>query len=159
MSKAKYLFETEDAQLAFRIFQLINPAGAGVVAHEGGAMAVAAPAAHALPEALQPQPHVAPVAPPATHAALPPAAPVAPPVVEHAPPPAPAKKPKGEAPAGWTKEHIVNAAKTHGEVHGPAALKAIAESYGEKKVTDVDPALWPQLYGQLVVGTSLQTAG
>ena len=125
MTKHSYSFHTEDAAIAAKIFDLLKG--------HAPAAAVSAPVAPT------------PIAAPAQVAAVPPAAQA--PVV--APPAAEPPKPKGEAPPGWTREHITSAALAHSQTKGPASLKAIVEGFGEKKATEVDPARWPDLYAAL----------
>lgn len=126
MTKHSYSFHTEDAAIAAKIFDLLK-------GHAPAAALAAVPSA--------------PIAAPAQAAAVPPAPVVAPPAAE--PPAAEPPKPKGEAPPGWTRDHITSAALAHSQNKGPASLKAIVESFGEKKATEVDPARWPDLYAAL----------
>lgn len=124
-----YSFSTENAALAAKIMALMW-------GHVGGAghAPAAAPAAPPVP--------AAPVAPPV------PAAPVAPPAPA-APAPAPAAVQHGEAPAGWTIQHVQSVLQALGAnpaKGGPAAVKAILERFGVKKVTDINPAQWHEVY-------------
>jgi hypothetical protein len=132
-----FTFSTEDAALAAKIAALMS-GGPSVPA-------VAPPAPAAAPA---PAPVAAPVAAPPAPPAPPVAAPVAPPAPVAAPAPV-AQKQHGEPPQGWTIQHVQSALQalgTNPAKGGPAAVKAILEQFGAKKIAEVDPARWPELY-------------
>jgi hypothetical protein len=64
--------------------------------------------------------------------------------------PAPvAQQQHGAPPQGWTIQHVQSALQALGTnpgKGGPAAVKAILEQFGAKKIAEVDPARWPELY-------------
>ena len=129
-----YTFSTEDTALAAKIAALMS-GGPSVPA-------VAPPAPAAAPA---PAPVAAPVAAPP---APPVAAPVAPPAPVAAPAPV-AQQQHGAPPPGWTIQHVQSALQalgTNPAKGGPAAVKAILEQFGAKKIAEVDPARWPELY-------------
>ena len=135
-----FTFSTEDAALAAKIAALMS----------GGpsAPAVAPPAPAPVAAAPAPAPVVAPPAPVAAPPAPPVAAPVAPPAPVAAPAPA-AQRQHGAPPPGWTIQHVQSALQalgTNPAKGGPAAVKAILEQLGAKKIAEVDPARWPDLY-------------
>jgi hypothetical protein len=120
-----YTFTTDDAALASKLAALMS----------GGpsAPAAAPPAAPAAPAAPPAPPVAAPVAPPAPVAA---SAPVA-------------QQQHGAPPPGWTIQHVQSALQalgTNPAKGGPSAVKAILEQFGAKKIAEVDPARWPDLY-------------
>ena len=128
-----FTFSTEDAALAAKIAALMS----------GGpsAPAAAPPAPASAPVAAPPAPVAAPPVPPV-------AAPVAPPAPVAAPAPA-AQQQHGAPPPGWTIQHVQSALQalgTNPAKGGPAAVKAVLEQFGAKKIAEVDPARWPELY-------------
>lgn len=107
--------------------------------------ATPAPAPVAAPApAPVPTPPPVPVAAPAPVPAPPPAAP--------APAPVPvAAQQHGAAPPGWTIQHVTSALQALGAnpaKGGPAAVKAVLAEFGVTKVTDIDPARWPEVYAK-----------
>ena len=134
-----FTFSTEDAALAAKIAALMS-GGPSVPA-----VAPPAPAAVPAPAPVAAPPAPAPVAaPPAPHVA----APVAPPAPVAAPAPV-AQQQHGAPPQGWTIQHVQSALQalgTNPAKGGPAAVKAILEQFGAKKIAEVDPARWPELY-------------
>jgi|LNFM01.2.fsa_nt_gb hypothetical protein len=107
--------------------------------------AAPAPAPVAAPApAPVPTPPPVPVAAPAPVPAPPPAAP--------APAPVPvAAQQHGAAPPGWTIQHVTSALQALGAnpaKGGPAAVKAVLAEFGVTKVTDIDPARWPEVYAK-----------
>lgn len=107
--------------------------------------AAPAPAPVAAPApAPVPTPPPVPVAAPAPVPAPPPAAP--------APAPVPvAAQQHGAAPPGWTVQHVTSALQALGAnpaKGGPAAVKAVLAEFGVTKVTDIDPARWPEVYAK-----------
>ena len=150
----KWTFETSDLALAQKLHGL-------VVHHVGtapGAMAsdpVTAPVVETPSQVFPPNPALVappaappmPVAPPVAPPITPPAAPAAP---VAAPPAAPAH---GQAPPGWIIDHVKGAAEAFTKdpsKGGPAAMKAILDQFGAKRITGVDPARWPDLYNALI---------
>ena len=136
-----FTFSTEDAALAAKIAALMSGGpSAPAVAPPAPAPVAAAPAPAPVVAPPAPAPVAAPPAPPA-------AAPVAPPAPAAAPAPA-AQQQHGAPPPGWTIQHVQSAMQALGTnpAKGPAAVKAILEQFGVKKVTEVDPARWPELY-------------
>jgi hypothetical protein len=133
-----YTFTTDDAALASKL--------AALMSGQPSAPAAAPPAAPA-PVAAPPAPP-APVAAPAAPPAPPVAAPVAPPAPVAAPAPV-AQQQHGTPPPGWTIQHVQSALQalgTNPAKGGPSAVKAILEQFGAKKIAEVDPARWPDLY-------------
>lgn len=131
-----FTFSTEDAALAAKIAALLS-GGPSVPA-----VAPPAPAAASLPAPVAAPPAPAPVAAP------PAPAPVAPPAPVAAPAPV-AQQQHGAPPQGWTIQHVQSALQalgTNPAKGGPAAVKAILEQFGAKKIAEVDPARWPELY-------------
>ena len=117
--------------------------------------AAPAPAPVAAPApAPVPTPPPVPVAAPAPVPAPPPAAAPAPAPVPAAPAPAPvpvAAQQHGAAPPGWTIQHVTSALQALGAnpaKGGPAAVKAVLAEFGVTKVTDIDPARWPEVYAK-----------
>lgn len=97
-----------------------------------------------------PVPPAAPAAPPAPPAAAaPPPAPPAAPAPAPAAPPA-ATKPRGEAPAGWLFDHIqaIGGNVLQSPKGGPAKLAELLKKYDAAKLSEVDPAQWPNFYGE-----------
>lgn len=137
-----YSFTTDDPALASKLAALMSGGPSAPAAAPPAAAPVAAPAPVAPP---------APVAAPAAPAA-PPAPPVAVPVAPPAPVAAPApvaQQQHGAPPPGWTIQHVQSALQalgTNPAKGGPAAVKAILEQFGAKKIAEVDPARWPDLY-------------
>jgi hypothetical protein len=83
---------------------------------------------------------------PSVPAAAPPPPPPPPPVAAPAPV---AQQQHGAPPPGWTIQHVqstLQALGTNPAKGGPAAVKAILEQFGAKKIAEVDPARWPELY-------------
>ena len=100
-------------------------------------------------------PAPAPVAAPApAPVPTPPPVPVAAPAPVPAPAPAPvpvAAQQHGAAPPGWTIQHVTSALQALGAnpaKGGPAAVKAVLAEFGVTKVTDIDPARWPEVYAK-----------
>ena len=120
-----YTITTEDPNLYQRLFQMtLDPANHG---------------------AAQSAPVATPVTPPPPPVV---AAPPPPPVVA-APPPA--AQQHGAAPPGWTIQHVTSALQALGgnpATGGPAAVKAILAEFGVTKITDLDPARWPDVYAK-----------
>ena len=135
----RFTFGTDDPVLAQNIMNLMT---GGPVQIEGvGSVAPPTPAtAPALTMAV-PQPPVV-TAPPAAPAAPTPAP---------APTPPPAAQPAGDAPPGWTIDHVRGAAQALAQnpaKGGPAALKALLQKFGAKAISDLDPARWPEFYSE-----------
>lgn len=150
----KWHFETQDMGLANKLHDVVKAhvGGPGSMAGDnstlpienlaGGQVFPPNPALIAPPPAAQVS---APAAPPVV---APPTA-AAPPAPPAAPPAAPAH---GQPPPGWTIEHIKSAGEAFTKdpsKGGPAAMKAICEAFGAKRLTTVDPARWPDLYAAL----------
>lgn len=125
-----YTITTDNPNLYGRLFQMtLDPAN-----HAPGGSPAPAPVPTPPPAAVTPPPPVAAPAPAPVPAAPPPAA------QQH-----------GAAPPGWTIQHVQSALQALGAnaaKGGPAAVKAILTEFGVTKVTDIDPARWPEVYAK-----------
>lgn len=161
MALSSFSFHTDDPAIARRIHDIMT-GGSSVPA----VLPAAAPAA---PSTVQPPALVAPAAnPPAPVAVAAPAAPVtaqvaapAPvaPAAPAAPAPAPAAAPALDAQdqavlaAGWTVEHVKQAATTYTQAKGAAGasgLKAILAEFGAERVANGKNVLAPKHYPAVV---------
>lgn len=135
-----YTIQTDDTNLYQRMFHMtLDPAN-----HGPNPGPVAPPPAAAAAPAPLPVP--AAVTPPPPAAVAPPPAAVAPPPVT-----APAPAAHGPAPAGWTVQHVTSALQALGSNSakgGPAAVKTILAEFGATKISDLDPARWPEVYAR-----------
>lgn len=132
MPDNQFTFTTSNPTLAASIMALMN----GNAPVQASAPVTAAPAAPVVPPAAPAAP-AAPATPPAAPAA--PTAPVA------------AAQPHGQAPEGWTIQHITGALAALGQnaaKGGPAAVAQILSDYGAKQVSQLDPAKWPEIYAR-----------
>lgn len=146
----KHVFETNDHDLFLKIMTFVNSGAqiAAAVAPIGSPAANVASVVAAV---------TAPPAPPANAISVVPAAPLPPPppVVAPPAPPAPPAAPvvqHGPAPEGWTIDHVRGAATTLAQTPakgGPGKVKEIFAQFGAKKIDEVDPARWPELYALL----------
>ena len=161
MALSSFSFHTDDPAIARRIHDIMT-GGSSVPA----VLPAAAPAA---PSTAQPPALVAPAAnPPAPVAVAAPAAPVtaqvaapAPvaPAAPAAPAPAPAAAPALDAQdqavlaAGWTVEHVKQAATTYTQAKGAAGasgLKSILAEFGAERVANGKNVLAPKHYPAVV---------
>lgn len=150
MALSSFSFHTDDPAIARRIHDIMT-GGSSVPA----VLPAAAPAA---PSTVQPPALVAPAAnPPAPVAVAAPAAPVTTQVA--APAPAPAAAPALDAQdqavlaAGWTVEHVKQAATTYTQAKGAAGasgLKAILAEFGAERVANGKNVLAPKHYPAVV---------
>ena len=150
MALSSFSFHTDDPAIARRIHDIMT-GGSSVPA----VLPAAAPAA---PSTVQPPALVAPAAsPPAPVAVAAPAAPVTTQVA--APAPAPAAAPTLDAQdqavlaAGWTVEHVKQAATTYTQAKGAAGasgLKAILAEFGAERVANGKNVLAPKHYPAVV---------
>ena len=150
MALSSFSFHTDDPAIARRIHDIMT-GGSSVPA----VLPAAAPAA---PSTAQPPALVAPAAnPPAPVAVAAPAAPVTTQVA--APAPAPAAAPALDAQdqavlaAGWTVEHVKQAATTYTQAKGAAGasgLKAILAEFGAERVANGKNVLAPKHYPAVV---------
>ena len=150
MALSSFSFHTDDPAIARRIHDIMT-GGSSVPAD----LPAAAPAA---PSTVQPPALVAPAAnPPAPVAVAAPAAPVTTQVA--APAPAPAAAPTLDAQdqaalaAGWTVEHVKQAATTYTQAKGAAGasgLKAILAEFGAERVANGKNVLAPKHYPAVV---------
>jgi hypothetical protein len=142
--KPTYSITTEDYALFERLCQIANTP----VTNSPPVQATAAPVRGEAPPAPGPvqvtaappvQVTAAPVAPPAPVPVAPPA-----PVPVASPPAA-----RGEAPPGWTIQHIQGVLQqlaTNPAKGGPQAVMNILQHFGVTTVRDIDPARWPEVY-------------
>ena len=153
MALSSFSFHTDDPAIARRIHDIMT-GGSSVPA----VLPAAAPAA---PSTAQPPALVAPAAnPPAPVAVAAPAAPVTTQVAAPAAPaPAPAAAPALDAQdqavlaAGWTVEHVKQAATTYTQAKGAAGasgLKAILAEFGAERVANGKNVLAPKHYPAVV---------
>ena len=150
MALSSFSFHTDDPAIARRIHDIMT-GGSSVPA----VLPAAAPAA---PSTVQPPALVAPAAnPPAPVAVAAPAAPVTTQVA--APAPAPAAAPALDAQdqavlaAGWTVEHVKQAATTYTQAKGAAGasgLKSILAEFGAERVANGKNVLAPKHYPAVV---------
>lgn len=140
-----YTITTDNPNLYGRLFQMtLDPAN-----HAPGGSPAPAPVQAAPAPVAAPAPAPVPTPPPAAVTPPPPAAAPAPAPVPAAPPPA--AQQHGAAPPGWTIQHVQSALQALGAnaaKGGPAAVKAILTEFGVTKVTDIDPARWPEVYAK-----------
>ncbi len=145
----KYVYETEDPQEAARFMDFIAKGTGAVTATAQHTLAHPA-ASPALPPAAQAAP---PIAPPAAVARPAPAAAPAPP-----PPPIAAALAAHDAEdqatldAGWSAQHVKDAAAALGPKHGAAAaglLQAALASFGAQKVSNLAPKHFPAVVAAL----------
>ena len=142
MALSSFSFHTDDPAIARRIHDIMT-GGSSVPA----VLPAAAPAA---PSTVQPPALVAPAAnPPAPVAVAAPAAPVTAQVA------APALDAQDQAvlAAGWTVEHVKQAATTYTQAKGAAGasgLKAILAEFGAERVANGKNVLAPKHYPAVV---------
>ena len=148
MALSSFSFHTDDPAIARRIHDIMT-GGSSVPA----VLPAAAPAA---PSTVQPPALVAPAAnPPAPVAVAAPAAPVTAQVAAPAPAAAPALDAQDQAvlAAGWTVEHVKQAATTYTQAKGAAGasgLKAILAEFGAERVANGKNVLAPKHYPAVV---------
>ena len=148
MALSSFSFHTDDPAIARRIHDIMT-GGSSVPA----VLPAAAPAA---PSTVQPPALVAPAAnPPAPVAVAAPAAPVTTQVAAPAPAAAPALDAQDQAvlAAGWTVEHVKQAATTYTQAKGAAGasgLKAILAEFGAERVANGKNVLAPKHYPAVV---------
>ena len=148
MALSSFSFHTDDPAIARRIHDIMT-GGSSVPA----VLPAAAPAA---PSTVQPPALVAPAAnPPAPVAVAAPAAPVTAQVAAPAPAAAPALDAQDQAvlAAGWTVEHVKQAATTYTQAKGAAGasgLKSILAEFGAERVANGKNVLAPKHYPAVV---------
>ena len=148
MALSSFSFHTDDPAIARRIHDIMT-GGSSVPA----VLPAAAPAA---PSTVQPPALVAPATnPPAPVAVAAPAAPVTAQVAAPAPAAAPALDAQDQAvlAAGWTVEHVKQAATTYTQAKGAAGasgLKSILAEFGAERVANGKNVLAPKHYPAVV---------
>ena len=148
MALSSFSFHTDDPAIARRIHDIMT-GGSSVPA----VLPAAAPAATS---AVQPPALVAPAAnPPAPVAVAAPAAPVTAQVAAPTPAAAPTLDAQDQAvlAAGWTVEHVKQAATTYTQAKGAAGasgLKSILAEFGAERVANGKNVLAPKHYPAVV---------